>query len=267
MERVGRARTGAAPYFALALGWSWAFWMLHAARGTGNPAVSPLFLLGGAGPLLAALALTHLRDAPPVRREFWLRIVDPRRIRGAWWAVALLLHPAIVALAFASDAALGGALPKPRIEHASLGAVATLVFFVFWFGPLPEEIGWRGYAQERLRARMTPLVASLVLGSVWALWHVPLFFVPDTFQAGLGFGSPRSWIFLLSMVPLSVLITWVWEKTRRSTLSAALVHFSGNLCGALLPKSDRVAALELAWLCVGAAWIAWSWRSEPPPSG
>jgi hypothetical protein len=99
---------------------------------------------------------------------------------------------------------------------------------------------------------MNALEASLLLGTVWALWHVPLFLVEGTFQAGLGFGSLRFWLFLAALPPLSLLITWVYNNTGRSTLSAVLVHFSGNLCGALLAKTEGVAALELAFLTVAA---------------
>jgi membrane protease YdiL (CAAX protease family) len=109
---------------------------------------------------------------------------------------------------------------------------------------------------------MTALRASLVLGSVWSLWHVPLFFVPGSFQAELGPGSPRSWIFLAVPIPLSVLMTWVYNNTARSTLSAVLIHFSGNLCGALLPKTDRVAALEVGLLALAAALVTFGWGAR-----
>ena len=115
-----------------------------------------------------------------------------------------------------------------------------------------------------------PLVASLVLGGVWSLWHVPLFFVPGTFQAELGAGSLRSWIFLASMLPLSVLMTWVYDNTGRSTLAAVLIHYSGNLCGALFAKSDRVAALEVVFLTLAAALVvacAPSWRRARSSAG
>lgn len=258
-------QSSARAYFAIALGWSWLLWAAHVRWGGGaEPSGSLLFLAGGAGPFLAAVVLTTLCERADIRRSFWVRAVDPRRIRGAWWLAALLLHPALVALAYAADLALGGTPPAPGVPIDSLGALLGLAVFAFWFGPLPEEIGWRGFALDRLRIRLGPLAASLLLGGVWALWHVPLFFVPHSYQAGLVPGSLRSGIFLASMVPLSVLIGWVYEGTARSTLAAALVHFSGNLCGLLWAKPDRVAALELALLCVAAALVALRWRGRGP---
>ncbi len=254
-------RTNALTYFAMVFGWSWLFWGASVlACGEANPSTSPLFLLGGAGPFFAAVALTHLREDPVTRRAFWVRAFDPRLIPGPWWAAALLLHPALIAIAFAADVALGGALPPLRAHLDSLTAVFGLLFFTFWFGPLPEEMGWRGFALDRLQTSMGAVSASLVLGTLWALWHVPLFFVPGTFQMNLGFGSLRSWIFLSSMLPLSILMTWVYNNTAKSTLSAVLVHYSGNLCGALFVKTDRVAGIEVVCLCLVAALVIWVWR-------
>lgn len=251
-------RVGALTYFALCLGWSSLFWAASLRwNHREDPSQSLIFLLGGAGPFIAAVFLTQFWEAAATRRDFWVRAFDPRRLHWPWWAVALFLHPAVVALAFAAEVALGGEFPTLSTHASSVAGIASLLFFVFWFGPLPEEMGWRGFALDRLQLRMTALFASLVLGSVWALWHVPLFFIPATFQAGLGLGSPRSWIFLFSMVPLSVLMTWVYNNTARSTLSAVLIHYTGNLCGAVLPKTDRVAGLELAFLSIAAIAVVW----------
>jgi membrane protease YdiL (CAAX protease family) len=245
--------TGAAGYLALALGWSALSWAGSAfLGGPDRPMGRWLFLAGGAGPPVLALILTHIREEPRTRKDFWVRIVDPRRIGWRWAIPTLLAHPAIVALAFLLDVALGGAVPHPAPEAQHPLALSQLAFFVFWFGPLPEEIGWRGFALDRLQLRMRALRASLVLGAVWALWHVPLFFVPGTFQHDLGIASVRFWLFLASILPLSVLITWVYNSTRRSTLAAVLFHFSGNLCGEIFAKSDRVAALELGLLVLAA---------------
>lgn len=214
------------------------------------------------GPLIAALVLTYTREDRATRRDFWVRAYDIRRIRWPWSAVTLLVHPVIILSAFGLGAALGDPPPLLNPRADSLTSLLTLAFFVFWFGPLPEELGWRGFALDRLQIRQNALVASLILGSVWALWHVPLFFIPGTFQYELGFESSRAWIFLLSNVPLSVLITWVFNNTARSTLSAVLIHYTGNLTGALLPKSNLVAGLELVLLTVAAAIVVAGWGAK-----
>jgi len=205
--------------------------------------------------MLAAAVLTHALEPRAVQRDFWRRALDPRRLGAGGAALALFVHPAIVGAAIVAERSIGGVRSELAWPEGGALGLVSLAFFTIWFGPLPEELGWRGYALDRLRARFGALTASLVLGTAWAAWHVPLFFVPGTFQRGLGLGSARSLVFLASMLPLSVVMTWVYERTRRSTLSAVLVHATGNLCGALVSKTTRLAAFELVGLALAAAAI------------
>lgn len=243
-------------YLAIAVGGSACLWTLSGlAGGIESRFGSLLFYAAGATPFACAVLLTHLRESAAEARTFWARVFDPRRMSGRWLMTAVLLHPALVGAAVLANAVTGGA-PAQWSDTArgfgELGAVVSTLFFVFWFGPLPEEIGWRGYALEPLQARLGALGASLAIGSAWALWHVPLFFLKGTFQHGLGFGSTRFWIFSAALLPLSVLITWVYNHTRRSTLSAVLIHYTGNLTGMLVAKTERIALWELVALSVAA---------------
>jgi membrane protease YdiL (CAAX protease family) len=261
--------SGALAFYALAFGWSWACWTALWALGRpgpGGPAASPLFLLGGGGPCVAALLLVQLREPREARRSFWRRAFDPRPLWGRYGALACVLPAALLALALASDRALGGPMPRLATSLTSVPALLTLASFTLWFGPLPEELGWRGFALERVERHTTRVRASLVVGALWAAWHLPLFLIPGTYQAGLGLGTPRAWTYLASMLPLSLLIGWLYHRTGRSTLAAVAVHFSGNFCGALVAKSPRVAALELAWLCAAALCAAGALRVRRTPA-
>lgn len=248
-------RTGTGHFFAFAFTWSLLFWWLTArSGGIAQFPGSILQYLGGAGPIVAALVLTHFWERPEIQRDFWVRTLDPRRMSLTWIIVALTLHPALVGAACLVDIAMGGELSIKWQLFANPMTLVSLVFFVFVFGPLPEEMGWRGIVLDRLQERMSALNASWILAIAWALWHVPLFFIEGTYQNGLGVGSRRFWIFFADLVPLTIIITWVYNHTNRSTLSAVLVHFSGNMCGALMIKSDRLAALE--FLCLAIAAVA-----------
>ncbi len=259
-------RSSATSYFVIALGWSTVFWtaaiLLSAPD---HPPTSFLFILGGAGPPIAALVLTLFRESSTTRRDFLIRVVDARRMGWRWLCAALLLPPVFLSLAILLDFALGPALSldaeSPRTWALAVDAAQPLnfatilgvVFFTFWFGPLPEEIGWRGFALDRMQCRMSALTSSLLLGTIWALWHLPLFCIPGTFQYDVGLGTTRFWLFLVYHPPLSVIMTWLYNNTRRSTLSAVLFHFSGNLCVAFLPTTDRIFAfLVLVVTCVAA---------------
>lgn len=251
-------RSGATSYFVFALGCSTVFWAAAILCGDADHSpTSLLFLLGGAGPLIAAVALTWLRETRKTQRDFLIRIIDIRRIGWRWLCIALLFPPALLSVAILLDITLGSALPldagQPQgwalaldaDQPKSFGTIIGVVFFTFWFGPLPEEIGWRGFALDRLQYRMSALTSSLLLGTIWAIWHLPMFYIQGTYQYDVGVGTIRFWLFLVHFLPLSVLMTWIYNSTRRSTLSAVLVHFSGNLCVALLPTTERMAGFEL----------------------
>ena len=246
-------RTKAGLFFSLTFGWSLFFWFLTVTLGGIDQFPgSILQYVGGAGPLVAALILIHGFENRTVQRDFWSRTFNPRRIPWRWALVALSIHPIILFVSIAVDLAMGGKLQMQATKLTGLSSVISLVFFVFVFGPLPEEMGWRGVGYDRLQRQMNGLSASLILGVAWTAWHIPLFLIDGTFQNQLGFGSFRFWVFLASNIPLTIIITWVYNHTRRSTLSAVLVHFSGNMIGAMLTKTDRLAFLELLGLTLVA---------------
>lgn len=254
-EVVDSYRSGAASYLAIVLGWSTVVWAAVALLdGREHPSSSLLFIVGGASPPIVAVILTSLRETRATQRDFWIRIVDVRRIGWRWLCVCLLLPPALLGLAILLDVVLGGSFPPDVERPQGVATLLGLVFFVFWYGPLPEEIGWRGFALDRLQLRMSALASSLALGTIWASWHLPLFYIPGTYQYDLGFGTVRYWLFLAQFLPISVLMTWIYNGTRRSTLSAVLVHFSWNLGAALVPKTDRIAAFEFLFF-IGAALV------------
>jgi hypothetical protein len=88
---------------------------------------------------------------------------------------------------------------------------------------LGEEVGWRGFALPRLLARFSPIAASLLLGAVWGIWHLPSFFVSGLPQAGLQIP-----VFLLGALSLSVIATWIVIHARGSVFLSMLLHFSVN---------------------------------------
>ena len=89
-------------------------------------------------------------------------------------------------------------------------------------GPLSEELGWRGYALDRLQTRWNSLVSSLIVGSLWALWHLPLFHIPGTAQNLYDLTFPG---FFVGLLALSVLYTWVFNNTSSSIWSAVFFHW------------------------------------------
>jgi len=129
-------------------------------------------------------------------------------------------------------------------EAGAAAGAAVAILIVGIFAGLAEEPGWRGYTLDRLQTLYSALGASLVLGVIWALWHLPLFFIEGTYQNLLGPGSWQFWLFFVAILPGSVIYTWTYNNTRRSVLAVILFHSFGNAAGELLSLegAEQVAA-------------------------
>ena len=127
----------------------------------------------------------------------------------------------------------------------------------FLHGPFPEELGWRGYVLDRLQARWNALVSSLILGAIWALWHLPLFFIKDMYHYSQGAWSAWFWLFMVGIIPLAVIFTWIFNNTRRSTLAAILFHFMANLTYEVARPTARTNFYAvLLWIIAAIAVVA-----------
>jgi membrane protease YdiL (CAAX protease family) len=260
-------------YFALVYIFSWVFTIPAALSGASlreSPTLMVIYGLGGLGPAVSAILLTYLTQGREGRRDYWQRIVGFRRIPLRWYGVIFLTVPAITALAALVDRLLGG--QGLRLEAAARFLeqplqVLPFALFILLFGPLPEELGWRGYVLDRLQARRCPafieewsaLASSLILGAAWALWHLPQFFIKGTYQHGLGVVSLSFWIFMLALVVGSILYTWIYNNTGRSTLSAILFHFMQNFTGELFELSVRAELYSFLLMIVAAMLVVVVW--------
>ena len=225
-----------------------------------------LHYLGGFMPLVVSVGLTHLRHDRPFQRDFWRRIIDYRRIGAGWYAVIFLCMPVISGLGALVDVLLSGSGIQPEaladLVQRPLMIVPMLLFWLV-FGPVPEEPGWRGYALDGLQARWSALSASLILGTVWALWHLPLYFIEGTWQAeAVGLGTQRFWLQMLQMPVESILITWIYNNTSGSTLAAILFHFVINAFGELFALSGRAEVFNFVFLVVTAAVVTVIWGPQ-----
>ncbi len=217
-------------FFTLAYAWSWFCWMMSSAVKPQLPSLAGvLFLAGGFGPSLAAIALVRSVAGRNGLRNWLVRCLQ-WRFGWRWLALAFFLPLAVIALAAAVHVALGGTLePSPAIDHVLL-AVVNFVLVLLIGGPLGEEFGWRGYALPALQERYSWRVASIILGGVWGVWHLPLFYIADTVQSHIPFA-----LFMLSTIALSILYAWLFNRTGKSVLPALVLHTAVNAWSWVIP--------------------------------
>jgi membrane protease YdiL (CAAX protease family) len=183
-----------------------------------------VILLAGYGPTFAALIVAATVHGRAGVRSLLSRIVR-WRVGVQWYVIAIFL-PAVLFLAAALlDRAFGGRLPATGAPWFAVLLVPLLLVVQGIFNG--EEPGWRGFALPRLQGRYNALVASLILGVIWTLFHAPIFFShgPSVFGGQSG-ESPVG--FLVFTVALSVLFTWVFNNAGGSVLLTWLFHSAMN---------------------------------------
>lgn len=198
-------------FVVLTFALSWAPAVSYLATGSG-----PALL--GCGPFLAAfavLSVTHGREGLRSLR----RAMTAWRVPARWWAVAIGLPIAMTLLAAGVNLALGASSPGSDDvgNWTNVLPTALLILLVPVFGGAWEEPGWRGYALPRLLRDRSPLAASLVLGAIWAVWHLPIFLTGE-----------QHWSDLLLIVAVAVVLTWIFQNAMQSVLVAMVFHALNN---------------------------------------
>jgi membrane protease YdiL (CAAX protease family) len=199
-----------------------------AASGAGGSQVGGLILLllGGFSPTFASLILTARFDGKPGLQYLWNN-VKKTGFGGKWYAVLFFLPLLIVAIRVAIYTLQGNALiPSHLIQNPASLIGFTLPILII--GPISEEFGWRGYALERAISRFGIVKGNLLLGVIWAFWHLPLFFIAGTIQQINGNPPVEFSIFFLLVLGLNIFFNWLYIQTGRSLFAAMLVHFVFN---------------------------------------
>lgn len=253
--REGSRRRPLLAYFGLTFLLSWTVELLLVAseRGWGGIALpESAHYLAAYGPMLAAILVTGWIAGGAGLRELFRRVTR-WRVGWSWWLIALLSPAALFAVGAAVAVMLGGSVPDLALlgqvnYMPPLGLLGAWVFWFFTYG-MGEEIGWRGFALARLQHGRSAAAATLILGLIWALWHLPPFFYLDTYQAmGL-------WMYpflAFTIVCGNVVYTWLYNSTGGSALMAIVFHTSFNFFSASAAGAGVVAIVMTAGVVLAA---------------
>ncbi|HEX6250659.1 MAG TPA: CPBP family intramembrane glutamic endopeptidase [Gemmatimonadaceae bacterium] len=231
---------------------SWTLWLLAAMATTETVGFNKalFFLPGTVAPAVVALWLNSRTARPDA---LWARLFE-WQVSGRYYLFAISYIIAAKLTAAMLYRGLVGQWPAFGPMPLYLLLFATLVSTPVQAG---EEIGWRGYALPRLAARAGLPAASLVLGAIWALWHLPLFLMSGTDSTGQPF-----LLFTLAVIAVSVAMTWLYVRAEGSLLLVMLMHAAINNTTGVVPSSRTVpgsvfglTAPLMAWLTIVVLWI------------
>jgi membrane protease YdiL (CAAX protease family) len=230
-------------FFALAFGISWGgILIVIASRGFDLSALQPLeggliFLMMLLGPSVSGLTCTALLKGGTGLHTLW-RSAGKWHVAPGWLTIALLTSPALLLLTLLGFATLAGPVFTPGFQWKLFGVGLVAGSF--------EEIGWTGFATPRLLARHRLGKAGLILGVIWAVWHLLVDFRYNFGAMGVVWPLEFAVVYLATLTPYRMLMTWVFARSQ-SLLIAILMHasFTGWLL-ALFPAAPTLAQ-NLAW--------------------
>jgi membrane protease YdiL (CAAX protease family) len=220
-------------YFLLTFVFSWLMFlpgllMYYGVLSLSPQAVRSFAIAGLLGPVLSGFIMTSVTEGWPGISRLLRRIVR-WRVGLQWYLFALICVPAVMVLA---TIIRPGALESLDVSAQPItpAYLKAFVYMAIMGGPLFEEPGWTGFAQPRLQQIYGPLLGGILLGGLWALWHLPGFLIPSEDIRDI---PPRGTVldfavFALALVGLRLIIIWVVNNTRDSVLMAILVHASWN---------------------------------------
>lgn len=245
-------------YFVLVFAISWGLWFT--ANAVPTPFVRSVLIYAGVfTPGIVALALTRFYHGSSGVQRLLARLVK-FDVGARWFTFALFFVAAVKLLVALIARVMTGAWPAFGSEPIPLMFVAAIGSTLLG-GQIGEELGWRGYALPRMARPLGLGPGSIVLGVIWAAWHLPLFFILGGDTVGQSFP-----FYLAQVVALSIVIAWVYMKTNGSLAVTMLLHAAINNTKDIVPSAVPGASdpwslhpsfpglltLAVLWLCAAA---------------
>ena len=201
------------------------FWIIGGAIGNALMPGLPIAALAAICPATAALILSWRLTGVASARALLMRTIDLGRVKPkAWWLVILLFSPAAHVAAFFISRNLGTGIPNPQFNILT----AVMLFAIFLIFAVTEEMGWTGFALAPLQTRFGAILAGLLIGAIWAVWHYPALL--QVHRSGV-------WIawWTLGTISLRLFMIWLFNATGGSVFCVVMVHAINNLCWQLFP--------------------------------
>lgn len=228
---------------------TWAFWITAAfvSRSEHDNGISSLLMLFGLiSPAVTAVITVLTSGNKALKEDLKRKLVGFYRIRPLNIAAAVVVFMGIVALSILLSLLAGQSLNQFAFtEDFSFSIGGTSALLTILLAAVIEEVGWRGYGEDSVASYFSWFTESIIFGSVWALWHLPLFWIEGTYHYGLkelGIGYVLN--FLISVNPLGFLTTWVYVKNNRSMLACIIFHLFVNTMQEKIAMTPQTKCVE-----------------------
>ena len=188
-------------------------------------------LLAYMGPYIAALFMMFIFSDKAFRTDFRKRIYDLRLIKKNYIPFALFFLPITMVISILISIAFGQPLEQLQFaeEFKIFSGEVILSMIILVLVPFLEELGWRGYGVDSLAGKFNLFKTSLIFGVLWGVWHLPVFFIKNSYQISLWEQHPLFAVnFFVGIIPLAIIMNYLYYKNRRSIFLLALFHILVN---------------------------------------
>ncbi len=231
-------------------------------------------------PSVTGILFTYIIHDREGRRDFWRRIFHWPSAPLPVLLLALAILPLLNILSYVLSFILVGqsiSFDYARDILSNLPLLLQFLFVEITFGALSEELGWRGYLLDELQSRWSALSSSVILGFFWGLWHTPAFFVPGLSQHEMGGILSLPYLsFIITPIMSSVIQTWAYNNTGRSTLvagimmhfltNASLIFMSGIFDKFSMPSGFWIVSMSLYTISAVIIVVVWGPRTLTHPT-
>lgn len=250
-------------FFILAYAISWLLWLpsllisfgiINASQDLWNN----IGTLGIFGPTIAGFIVIYKCEGKDGARNLLVSGINIKQSKVIWYLAAILPFLMLAIIIWLIFALLGSPLPIPgsqQLENVNFfsGLIVTLFLFVFMFVfAVGEEFGWRGYVLNPLLERWNASKTSLILGVIWALWHLPLFFITGVGQnADLNRLGPLFLVnFILITIGLTFIYTWLFSNSNSSVFLVLVFHAITNMLVSLFNLWETLLSMTISVILV-----------------
>mgnify|MGYP000657538145 CR=1 FL=1 len=240
-------------FYILAYTYSWILWILGIVflKDILNPYL--IVSIGGLAPVISFLAYFIFEYNTKQKYEYLSRLIKFKKNSMLCWITALIVPFLIIIISiiidgifFSTEFSISNIIKLDQ-EFINKGLVYPV--FLLAFGPVPEEMAWRGIALNEL-IKKGYLKAQLIVALLWALWHFPLFFIEGSYQAGLGLFTIEFWMFFINIFFISLITGWIYLKSNKSILLAIIFHYIINLSGEMFYITTTGEILVTIFTCL-----------------
>ena len=227
-------------FFLLTFAYSWLLWIPSVLDGIGldlpfdvTGYSTVVVIIGAFAPLLAAISLIARQEGRKGIKSFFRRALD-FRIKSVYYLIALglplIIHVIAHYLAIAVGLDVAQTLFPAEISIAPVILAIPYFILMLVIGGGQEEFGWRGYAQEPLQDKIGVIPASLVIGVIWGIWHLPLWFMAGDLHSAYSFFA-----FVIMTTSISLIYAWLYNTSGKKLIVVLFFHAMNNTAAPLLP--------------------------------